>query len=336
MGGTYCHGSTLTKPRMPAMLGIGVPALMGAITLLLSLSIHNVEEGHVGVYYRGGALLPNMTEAGFNVMIPLVTRMEQVQITIQTDEVREIPCGTRGGVMTQFDKVEVVNQLSRASVYDTVKKYGTNYDKTWIFDKVHHEMNQFCSQHTLQEVYIDKFEFVDDRLREALQKDCSDYGTGIEIIAVRVTKPKIPDSIRRNYEEIEAQKKQFEIAVERQRVVEKEAETERRRAKIEAEKVAEVASIRKQQEIMEQEGSRNISSIMDAMHLAKERAIADAHAYRLKQEAEANNLLLTKDYLEYMRAMAIANQTKIYFGDKIPSMFSWGMPAAGSEELRVG
>jgi len=122
----------------------------------------------------------------------------------------------------------------------------------------------------------------------------------------------------------------------RQRVVEKEAETDRRRAKIEAEKVAEVASIRKQQEIMEQEGSRNISSIMDAMHLAKERAIADAHAYRLKQEAEANNLLLTKDYLEYMRAMAIANQTKIYFGDKIPSMFSWGMPAAGSEELRVG
>jgi regulator of protease activity HflC (stomatin/prohibitin superfamily) len=290
----------------------------------MQLSIHHVEEGHVGVYYRGGALLPNVTEAGYNIMIPLVTRMEQVQITIQTDEVRNIPCGTRGGIMTQFDKVEVVNQLPRFFVYDTIKQYGTDYDKTWIFDKVHHEMNQFCSQHTLQEVYIDKFDTVDDRLREALQKDCTDYGTGINIIAVRVTKPTIPNAIRKNYEEIEAKKTEYLIAVERQRVVEKEAETERRRAKIEAEKIAEVAFIRKEQEIREQEGSRNVSSIMDAMHLAKERAMADANAYRLRQEAETNKALLTKEYLDYMRSMAIANQSKIYFGDKIPSMFSWG------------
>ena len=308
------------------MLGAIVPAVIATIVMLMQHSIHRVEEGHVGVYYRGGALLPNVTEAGYNMMIPLVTRMEQVQITIQTDEVRNIPCGTRGGIMTQFDKVEVVNRLPRPFVYDTIKQYGTDYDKTWIFDKVHHEMNQFCSQHTLQEVYIDKFDTVDDRLREALQKDCTDYATGIEIIAVRVTKPSIPNAIRKNYEEIEAKKTEYLIAVERQRVVEKEAETERRRAKIEAEKVAEVAFIRKEQEIREQEGSRNVSSIMDAMHLAKERAMADANAYRLEQEAEANKMLLTNEYLDYTRSMAIANQTKIYFGDKIPSMFSWGAP----------
>lgn len=94
--------------------------------------------------------------------------------------------------MISFDKVEVVNILKKDHVVQTVKQYGTDYDKLWIFDKIHHEINQFCSQHSLQEVYIEKFDTVDDRIKEALQADCSRFDTGIEIIAVRVTKPRIP------------------------------------------------------------------------------------------------------------------------------------------------
>jgi hypothetical protein len=45
-------------------------------------------------------------------------------------------------------------------VYDTILNFGVHYDKTWIYDKIHHEINQFCSGHTLQEVYIDKFDQV--------------------------------------------------------------------------------------------------------------------------------------------------------------------------------
>ena len=55
---------------------------------------------------------------------------------------------------------------------------------------------------------------------------------GLFIQAVRVTKPKIPENIRRNYESMEAEKTKLLIAEQRQRVVEKEAETERRRAVI--------------------------------------------------------------------------------------------------------
>lgn len=40
---------------------------------------------------------------------------------------------------------------------DTVKNYTADYDKTLIFNKIHHELNQFCSVHTLQEVYIELF-----------------------------------------------------------------------------------------------------------------------------------------------------------------------------------
>nr|VZI18365.1 unnamed protein product [Spirometra erinaceieuropaei] len=165
------------------------------------------------------------------------------ETTLQTDEVKNVPCGTSGGVVIYFDRIEVVNLLSASSAYDIVKNYSADYDKTLIYNKVHHELNQFCSIHTLQEVYIDLFDQIDENLKKALQADLNTMAPGLIIQAVRVTKPKIPENIRRNYESMEAEKTKLLIAQQRQKVVEKEAETERRRAVIEAEKQAEVAAI---------------------------------------------------------------------------------------------
>lgn len=44
------------------------------------------------------------------------------------------------------------NQLYIVSVFDIVRNFTADYDKTLIFNKVHHELNQFCSSHTLHEV----------------------------------------------------------------------------------------------------------------------------------------------------------------------------------------
>lgn len=42
-------------------------------------------------------------------------------------------------------------------MYDIVRNFTADYDKALIFNKVHHELNQFCSVHSLQEVYIGLF-----------------------------------------------------------------------------------------------------------------------------------------------------------------------------------
>ena len=73
---------------------------------------------------------------------------------------KNVPCGTSGGVVIFFDRIEVVNILKGDAVYDIVKNYTADYDKSLIFNKVHHELNQFCSVHTLQEVYINLFDQV--------------------------------------------------------------------------------------------------------------------------------------------------------------------------------
>lgn len=43
-------------------------------------------------------------------------------------------------------------------------------------------------------------------MKDALQVDCTRYAPGIEIISVRVTKPTIPESIRRNFEQMEEER----------------------------------------------------------------------------------------------------------------------------------
>merc|ERR1719348_221566 len=255
------------------------------------------------------------------MMVPFLTTVRNVQTTLQTDEVKNVPCGTSGGVMIYFDRIEVVNVLQPSAVYDIVKNYTADYDKPLIFDKVHHELNQFCSGHNLQEVYIELFDQIDENLKRALQSDLTEMAPGLKVHAVRVTKPKIPEAIRKNYELMESEKTKLLISSQRQKVIEKDAETERKKAVIEAEKEAQVAKIRYEQNILEKESVATMEKITDTIHLAKERTKTDAEFYKIQKQAEANKLLLTQEFLELKKIEAISSNNKVYFGPDIPNMF---------------
>ena len=295
------------------------------LALLTQFSLHKVEEGHTAVYYRGGALLQTTANPGFHFMLPFITSFRSVQVTTQTDEVKDIPCGTSGGVMIYFDRIEVVNRLKPEAVLNVVRGFTPDYDKPLIFDKVHHEVNQFCSTQNLHSVYIDLFDQIDENLRNALQKDMHAVAPGLDIVAVRVTKPKIPEAIRRNYELMEAERTKFLIVTEKQKVVEKEAETERKRAIIEAQKQAEVANITYNQKIMEKDSQRKMSEIEDATNLARRKSQADAEYYSAKMSALSNKLKLTPEYLELFKYKSIMTNTKLYFGTSIPTYLTENM-----------
>ncbi|MGH0141860.1 UNVERIFIED_CONTAM: hypothetical protein FKN15_074996 [Acipenser sinensis] len=212
-------------------------------------------------------------------MLPFITTYRSVQTTLQTDEIKNVPCGTSGGVMIYFDRIEVVNML------------------------------------------VPSADIIDENLKLALQKDLNAMAPGLTIQAVRVTKPKIPETIRRNFELMEAEKTKLLVSAQTQKVVEKEAETERKKAIIEAQKVAQVSEIHFQQKMMEKETEKKISEIEDAAFLAKEKARADAEYYTAEKTTQANALKLTPEYLELMKYQAIAANSKVYFGQDIPDMF---------------
>ncbi|KAK7814528.1 erlin-1, partial [Quercus suber] len=118
-------------------------------------------------------------------------------------------------------------------------------------------------------------------MKDALQGDCTRYAPGIEIISVRVTKPTIPESIRRNFEQMEVE------------------------GTSEAEKSANMSKIlMKQQEIENQ------------MYMAREKSLADTDFYRLSKEAEAKKLKLTPHFLELKFIESIAADKKLSFEEK--------------------
>mgnify|MGYP006268696705 CR=1 FL=1 len=127
-------------------------------------------------------------------------------------------------------------------------------------------------------------------------------------------------------------------------MAEKEAETQKKIALSEAEKNALVSKILMQQMLTEKDSSKRQQQIDNEMFLARERALADANYYRhdkhycffiypacaclltcciwsglsrITKEAEANKLKLTPEYLELRFIESIANNTKIFFGEKV-------------------
>uniref|UniRef100_A0A8C4GK15 Band 7 domain-containing protein n=1 Tax=Dicentrarchus labrax TaxID=13489 RepID=A0A8C4GK15_DICLA len=284
-------------------------AALGGAALLAS--VHKIDEGHTGVYYRGGALLTTTSSPGFHLMLPFITTYKPVQVS----QVKTV-LFLYGGVMIYFDRIEVVNYLVPSAVYDIVRNFTADYDKALIFNKVHHELNQFCSVHSLQEVYIGLFDQIDENLKLTLQEDLTSMAPGL-IIQVKLDQHEVPQMRSR----LESEKTKLLISQQTQKVVEKEAETERIKAVIEAEKVAQVAEIKYGQKVMEKETEKKISQIEDGAFLARERARADAEFYTAQRAAEANKLKLTPEYLQLMKYKAIAANSKIYFGNDIPQMF---------------
>jgi len=316
---------------------------LGFLLVTAYLTVYTVPEGHVGVVFFAGALQPGTNEPGWHVKAPFVTTAAMVDVRLQTDLVQDIPCGTSGGVVIYFDKIEVVNRLAKSHAWTTIKNYGVDYDRTWVFDKIHHEINQFCSSHSLQEVYIEKFDILDEALTKALQTDCDKYNVGLTIVAARVTKPRIPQKIRENYEQMEEKVTMLRVAAEEAKVLEKEehikamkarigAEREKEVAQIQAAREAEVARInadrelsvsqtRVLQKIAEKEAADTIADMENEMHLHHERAKADAKAYTIAREAEATSLKLTPQYLQYVLYQALGNDEKIFYGESLRQIF---------------
>ena len=74
----------MAQPGAVLVLGLGV-----SLGLFANLALHRIDEGHVGVYYRGGALLNTIAQPGFHMMFPMLTSFRSIQTTLQTDEVTD-------------------------------------------------------------------------------------------------------------------------------------------------------------------------------------------------------------------------------------------------------
>ena len=82
-------------------------------------------------------------------------------------------------------------------------------------------------------------------------------------------------------------------------------------------------------------GGQSKGSISDSAESEEsDKADADAELYRAQQEAAANRARLTPEYLQLEAVRALANNTKVFWGDKLPAMYADGLslvPSAGDK-----
>lgn len=76
---------------------------------------------------------------------------------------------------------------------------------------------------------------------------------------------------------MEAEKTKLLVAIQAQKVAEKEAETQKKKATIDAHTKSEVSKIKMEQEIMEKESQKKIKELEDLATLNHEKTIADAY-----------------------------------------------------------
>lgn len=322
--------------NLPAiMFWLAIPTL---ITMYLGSFI--VQEGNVGVIYYLGSLQKTIYPPGPHFKMPFLTTMHEVQVTVQTDKVKGVVCGTSSGVSVTFDSIEVVNQLDQKSVYQIIHDYGVNYDKTLIYDKINHLLNQFCSKHTLQEVYIDKFDELDDMLIAELQKSLNEFGQGISIRSVRISKPSVPPDVSAGYQGIvtsqarklmdttQAQENLAKIKHSNdQKQEQMKAENEQSLMSIEFQKQKELAEEIKvmevnkaiiQKEIELQQGLQEIAKIKADTEAVKRKAEIDVEHYKNMKEVEYTNALQTDAYVKIKMSEHFANNSKVYAGSSLP------------------
>lgn len=281
---------------------------------------HNVHEGNLGIYYRGGKLLPGTVAPGLHFMLPVVHTYEEVAIGMRTEQVKNVPCGTSGGVILEFEHIEVVFRLNPALLWETVRNYSTRgFVDTWIQEPLHHELNQLCSQFTLNEIFIAKFAEFDEMLRSSLAKTHAIWAPGLEIVSVRMSKPTIPETIMENFASAAAKTTELKTITERQAVELRNVEKKRSLATMEAHKEYGVAKQQAEAEVARAAKKAAIVNMSTATEVARVREHADARAYARTQEAEANRRMLTPEFLAFQQQQRALDNTVLYWGDAIPN-----------------
>ena len=66
-------------------------------------------------------------------------------------------CGT-GGIEISFPSIEIVSYLQKEKVYEVVRDYSIEYERLWIDQQMRATVGKFCTKHTIEEIYITKFD----------------------------------------------------------------------------------------------------------------------------------------------------------------------------------
>lgn len=281
--------------------------------------LHQCEQGHRCVYYRGGSLLNEFSDPGFHLKLPFITSHYPVQITWQTDKLNNVMCGSSRGGQAYLD-IEVVNKLSSNDdcIRKVVGQHTVEYDKPLIFDYIPSEVAQFCKNYTLDDIVIREFDKLDEVLLEKLRDNVESYGLTecLEIKKVRINRPRLDPEMQKKFESIENEQKAKELAIQQKETEKVKLEIQTQKEVMEKERQRQTSAIESQILTERAEAESEKQQIIDLMKLNTVKSDAEGEKYRLEQLALGNELLFSNpNYVKLEGFKAAHNNAKLIIGD---------------------
>jgi len=292
--------------------------VVAVITGICLSNLHTIDEGHIGIYYKYGALMEKTTIPGIHYMAPFVTSVKQVLIRSETDTLGGVEAITRDGIQISFDQVQVISRVRQDKVVKLVRKYGANFKKPLVFDRVREDIRIFCANNSIDDVYNTRFLDIVEEVKFSIIDSIHRLGEdGIEILNLVIPKPDIPQDISNNYKQVKVQWTEQLVASQQQKTEAIKKETEQLVAIADANRKKSVLQITIEEKMLEREGERNVSRITNEIQKERAENIANIEKYKVESAAEANRALYTKEYIQLNMAKALSNNTKFYFsGDQ--------------------
>ena len=306
------------------------------ILLLCALSITQTNafyritpSRHVTIFTRMGKVLPGYYEPGVRVQNYFITSADDILVEEQEDIVLKVECGTKDGITLIFPKIAVHNKLPKEKVHATFKRYGANYDQLTIFKNVKFFVGQICADLTAEEVYLTKYNSLDDKLQNELKTYQEKMDTGIKILKVKFYKPVAKDSqiLNQFQRRAEGEAERQALLAEQEKIKQENANAlSEAKGKEEIESAKNKARLEREERKSESEARKSkIKTDAEAENIL---TLKRAEAEGVKILAEANQQKFTPAYLENQAINAMRNNT--IYSAKLPSFFenifgkSWG------------
>ena len=213
--------------------------LVGVVVVIMLLisSVRIVESGQVGIRVRLGKVSSKTTSEGINLQIPVVEKIEKLNIRVQKTEVTT---NSSSKDLQDVDMSLVVNyRIDKDKAVNLYKTVGKNYEIVILEPAIEEEIKAVTSRYTAEELITQRSK-VSEEAKKELDKKVSKYG--IIINEFNITNFKFSE--------------EFSKAIEEKQVAEQKvltAKQELEKEKIEAEKLVVAAEAEKKANELKQQ-----------------------------------------------------------------------------------
>merc|ERR1712110_601768 len=244
-------------------------------------SIHTIQEGSVGIYYVQGALEDRYALPGVRFQKPFITEMREITIRPTTETMEDISTVTKDGTEIVFHGIQVLSSVDLEQLLGLVKKFGSEFRRVLIYDRVSEDLRLFCANHTIDEVYNTMFLDIVADVKLNVEQSITRLGSnGIRILNLVVPKPDIPRDIAANYKAVKVQWTEQLVAIQQQKTEKIKKETQSIKAILDAEREKAVLEVEIQKHLLEKEGEKKLSDLQNQIIKEREENLATVEAYK--------------------------------------------------------